>query len=67
MRRANVRDESGMNRVRGVVMILAGCFALFESRRMQGGERIMIAVALGLLAIALGLWHLTRKEAKRIR
>jgi len=56
-----------MNRMRGVVMILAGCFALFESRRMLGSGRVMIAVALGLLAIALGLWHLTRKEAKRIR
>jgi hypothetical protein len=56
-----------MNRVRGVVMVLAGCFALFESRRMLGGERVMIAVALGLLAIALGVWRLTRKEARRIR
>jgi len=55
-----------MNRIRGVVMLIAGGFALFESWRMLAGRRAAYALALGLLAIALGLWHLTRKDRKRL-
>jgi len=54
-----------MNRVRGVVMLIAGCFALYEAWRVHNGQRAGLALALGLLAIALGMWHLTRKDPKR--
>jgi len=56
-----------MNRVRGVVMLLAGFFALFEAWRMLTGQRAWIALVLGLLAIALGIWHLTRRDARRVQ
>jgi hypothetical protein len=47
-------------------MLLAGCFALFEAWRMLKGERAVLALILGLVAIALGVWHLTRKAPKRL-
>jgi hypothetical protein len=56
---------TAMNRVRGVVMLIAGCFALYEAWRVHNGQRAGLALALGLLAIALGMWHLTRKDPKR--
>jgi hypothetical protein len=55
-----------MNRVRGIVMLLAGCFALYEGWRMLTGSRAVLALILGLVAIALGVWHLTRREPKRL-
>jgi len=48
-------------------MLLAGCFALFEAWRVLAGARAGFALALGLLAIALGVWHLTRRDAKRLQ
>jgi len=53
-----------MNYARGIVMLLAGCFALYESWRIQTGERAILAFVLGLLALALGLWHLTRRPSR---
>jgi hypothetical protein len=55
-----------VNRVRGIVMVLAGCFALFEAWRMLTGSRAVFAVILGLVALALGVWHLTRKPPKSL-
>ncbi len=55
-----------MNRVRGVVMLLAGCFALYEGWRTLTGSRAVLAIVLGVVALALAAWHLTRKEAKRL-
>jgi hypothetical protein len=46
-------------------MLLAGCFALYEAWRVLTGQRAGIALALGLVAIALGVWHLTRRETQR--
>ena len=54
-----------MNRVRGVVMLLVGVFALFEAWRGLHGARAVYALALGLVAIALGVWHLTRREPEK--
>jgi hypothetical protein len=47
-------------------MLLAGCFALYEGWRMLTGSRAVFALILGLVAIALGVWHLTRREPKRL-
>jgi uncharacterized membrane protein HdeD (DUF308 family) len=59
-------ERVDVNRVRGIVMLLAGCFALFEAWRMLTGSRALLALILGLVAIALGVWHLTRKPPKRL-
>ncbi len=55
-----------MNRVRGIVMLLAGCFALYEGWRMLTGRRAVFAIILGIVALGLAAWHLTRKEPKRL-
>jgi hypothetical protein len=47
-------------------MLIAGCFALFEAWHVLTGHRALLAFALGLLAIALGVWHLTRRDPKRL-
>jgi hypothetical protein len=56
-----------MDRVRGVIMLLAGCFALWEGWHFQRGPRVFMAVGLGLLALSLGCWHLSRKPPQRLR
>jgi hypothetical protein len=59
-------EGTAVNRVRGVVMLIAGGFALYEAWRRLTGQRAGMALGLGLLAIALGAWHLTHKEPKRL-
>jgi hypothetical protein len=56
-----------MDRVRGIVMLIAGCFALYEGWRIHAGVRVFLAAGLGVVALALGIWHLTRKSPARLR
>ena len=49
-----------MNLVRGIVMLIAGCFALYESWRVLHGQRAVYALLLGILALAIAAWHFTR-------
>jgi drug/metabolite transporter superfamily protein YnfA len=62
-----MEGEPQMDRVRGVVMVIAGCFALYEGWRIHTGSRVFLAAGLGVLALALGAWHLTRKSQTRLR
>jgi drug/metabolite transporter superfamily protein YnfA len=55
-----------MSRIRGIVMLIAGVFALYEAWRVLSGQRAVLALILGLVALALAAWHLTRKEPKRL-
>jgi len=48
-------------------MLLAGLFALYEAWRVLTGQRAVFALILGLVALALAAWHLTRPDAKRVR
>ena len=50
-----------MNPLRGIVMLLAGCFAFWRGWKMHTGQMAMLAYSLGGLALALGMWHLMRK------
>lgn len=54
-----------MTPLRGAILILAGLVALYEGWRIGHGPRVIGAVALGLVAIAVGVWRLTHKEAPR--
>lgn len=47
-----------MNPVRGFVMLLAAAAAFFEAWRLHPGPRSLLALLLGVLALALALWHL---------
>lgn len=51
-----------MNRIRGIVMLLAGAVALWKGWQVRHGETALLAYGLGVLAFVLGLWHLTRRE-----
>ncbi len=55
-----------MNHVRGVLMLIAGCFALWRGWKIHTGPYALAAFALGLAALALGVWHLTRKQPSRL-
>jgi len=56
-----------MNRARGIVLLAAGALALWKGWMIHRGQMAMVAYALGVLALALSIWHLTRKgPAKRV-
>jgi hypothetical protein len=50
-----------MNRVRGIVMLLAACFAFWRGFKLHTGTMAYLAFSLGVLALGLAIWHLTRK------
>lgn len=56
-----------MNAVRGIILFGMGVFAIYEGWRIHVGERAWLAYALGVVAIALGVWRLTRAEKRAIR
>ena len=53
--------EPGMNRVRGIMMLLAAALAIWRGWEIHRGEMAVGAYGLGVLALALGAWHLTRR------
>jgi drug/metabolite transporter superfamily protein YnfA len=53
-----------MNRVRGALMLIAACVAFWQAWRLHHGHSAWLAVGLGVLALALGAWHLTRKPSQ---
>ncbi len=42
-------------------MIIAACVAFWGGWRLRSTHYAVSAAGLGVLALALGLWHLTRK------
>jgi hypothetical protein len=55
-----------MNQVRGIIMILLGGFALYQGWILHTGQRALLAYALGVVAIAVGIWRLSRKPPERL-
>jgi hypothetical protein len=53
-----------MNHLRGIMLLIAGCFALYQGWKLRAGHLAFYACGLGLLAIALGLWRLTRHSGR---
>jgi hypothetical protein len=56
-----------MDRMRGVILILMGGFALCRGWTLHTGESVLLAYALGVVSLALGVWRLTRKASKPLR
>jgi hypothetical protein len=57
-----------MNRIRGIVMLIAAVLAIWKGWQIHRGEMAVLAYGLGALALAVGVWHLTRKApAPRLR
>jgi hypothetical protein len=50
-----------MNHFRGVLMLLAAGVAFWRGWKLHAGHMALLAYGLGVLALALAVWHLTRK------
>jgi hypothetical protein len=57
-------ERMRVNRIRGIVMVLAAVVAMWKGWQIHRGETAMLAYGLGALALVLGVWHLTRKEPR---
>lgn len=53
-----------MNPIRGIVMLLAAAVAFWKGWQIHRGETAMLAYGLGALALAMGVWHLTRERRR---
>jgi uncharacterized membrane protein HdeD (DUF308 family) len=54
-----------MSPIRGMVLVAAGAFAIWRGVAMHTHRSPWPLLGLGLLAVALGAWHLTRRPARR--
>jgi hypothetical protein len=55
-------EATSMNRVRGMLMLVAACVAFWQAWRIRSnGHSALLACGLGVLALALAAWHLTRR------
>jgi len=55
-----------MEKVRGILMLAVGAFALYRGFVMFGRPNGWLAITLGVVAIALGVFRLTRKAPRRL-
>ena len=51
-----------MSMARGIVLFVLGVFALYKGWTIHTGQRAWLAYGLGLVAIALGVWRVMRRE-----
>lgn len=54
-----------MDKVRGILMLFVGAFALYRGIIMHTRKSAWLAIILGLVAIGLGVYRLTRKPPPR--
>ena len=50
-----------MNHFRGLLMLVAAAIAFYKGWMIHTGQRALLAYGLGVLAVGLAIWHLTRK------
>ena len=55
-----------MDKVRGILMLFVGAFALYRGIIMHTRQSAWLAIGLGLAAIAVGVCRLTRKAPRRL-
>lgn len=53
-----------MDRIRGIVMLIAAVLAIWKGWEIHRGEMAVLSYGLGALALAVGVWHLTRKAPR---
>ena len=53
-----------MSAVRGIIFFALGVFAMYRGWVFHTGGRAWFAYGIGILAIALGVWRLLRREDK---
>jgi hypothetical protein len=54
-----------MNRFRGILMLAAAGIALWRGWKIHTGLYAWMAYGLGVAALGLAVWHLTRKADRR--
>jgi len=50
-----------MDKLRGVLMIGLSGICFYQGWASHGGQRALLAYGVGVLAVAMGIWRLTRK------
>ena len=53
-------DGDAMNIFRGIILIAAGCYALYRGWVVHSGSQAWWAYGLGVVAIAIGIWRMIR-------
>ncbi len=58
-----------VDRARGIVMLIAAAIAIWKGWQIHRGEKALLVYGLGVLALAMAIWHLTRPAdgARRLR
>ena len=54
-----------MNRIRGVLMLVASVFAFYKGWKIHHGPAALLGYGLGAMAFGLAVWHLTRPAEQR--
>ncbi|MGO9436694.1 MAG: hypothetical protein ACLPH3_02370 [Terracidiphilus sp.] len=49
-----------MEQARGILMLVAAGVAFYRGWRIHTGRDALLAIVLGVLALGLAVWHLTR-------
>jgi hypothetical protein len=49
-----------MNHFRGTLMLIASVIAFYKGWKIHTGSTALLGYALGVLALGLAVWHLTR-------
>jgi hypothetical protein len=68
-RLAEVRLEGefgSMNHLRGILMLVASVVAFYKGWRIHHGPSALLGYGLGVLALGLAVWHLTRRSDTRL-
>jgi hypothetical protein len=58
------RKDARLNRIRGIMMLIAAALAIWRGWEIHRGEMAVLAYGLGVMALAVGVWHLTRKAPR---
>jgi hypothetical protein len=53
-----------MNQFRGVLMLVAAGIAFWRGWKIHSGHTALLGYGLGMLALGLAVWHLTRNPGR---
>jgi hypothetical protein len=62
-----IEEGDTMTHFRGIMLLAAGCLAFYQGWKIHTGSQAIWAYGLGLLAVAIGVWRLTRKPDRPLR
>jgi uncharacterized membrane protein len=54
-----------MNHFRGILMLVASIFAFYKGWKIHTGQYALLGYGLGVVALGLAIWHLTRPNSTR--